>query len=110
MMKMVRREFKSAGKHVAAWFVYCPACRRSHRFIVENEADPDHVWQFDGNEEYPTFNPSLLVESGPMQPGDPNHICHSYLKKGVWEFLSNCTHDMAANKTHMVDFPVNYMV
>ena len=109
-MKIARREFKSDGKHVEAYFVYCPACERAHQFIIENEADPSHVWQFDGNEDAPTFSPSLLVESGPMKPGAPNHICHSYLRKGSWEFLTDCSHGYAGNKTRMIDFPENYRV
>lgn len=109
-MKIVRREFKSDGHHIAAYFVYCPACERAHRLIVENEADPSHVWQFDGDMEYPTFTPSLLVESGPMRPGEPNHICHSYMRNGVWRFLGDCTHSLANHKTPMVDFPDNYRV
>ena len=108
--KLVRREFKSDGKHVAAWFVYCPACERAHRFLVECEEAPGEVWQFDGKTGRPTFSPSLLVESGPMKPGDPNHICHSYLHAGVWQFLSDCTHAMAGEKVPMVAFPENYRV
>ena len=109
-MKLALREFKSDGKKVVAYFVYCPACERAHRLIVECEEDPSHVWQFSGTEELPTFTPSLLVESGPMRPGDPNHICHSYLTAGVWGFLNDSTHAMADQKIPMVDFPENYRV
>ena len=109
-MKVVRREFTSDGHHIAACFVYCPACKRAHRFIMENDEDPENVWDFDGDMEFPTFNPSLLVESGPLKPDAANHICHSFLKKGVWDFLGDCTHDYAGNKTQMVDFPEDYRV
>ena len=108
-MKIARREFKSDGKHIVAYFVYCPACRRAHRFIVENEADHEHVWEFNGNEGSPTFYPSLLVESGPMQPGDDNEICHSYLRDGVWQFQDDSTHGITGH-VPMIDFPSNYRV
>lgn len=36
--------------------------------------------------------------------------CHSYRRIGVWEFLSDCTHDMAGQKVPMIDFPENYRV
>ena len=104
-MKIARREF-----NVAAYFVYCPACTRAHRFIVECEEDPSHRWDFDGNMEAPTFSPSLLVESGPMRPGERNQICHSYLQAGVWRFLNDSTHAMAGQKVPMVDFPEDYRV
>ena len=109
-MKLALREFKFDDKDIVACFVYCPACERSHRFIVVNEADQNHVWQFSGTEDLPTFTPSILVDSGPMRPGDPNHICHSYLTAGVWEFLNDSTHAMADQKIPMVDFPENYRV
>lgn len=39
-MKIARREFKSDGQHVAAYFVYCPACERAHRLgIIGNSAN-----------------------------------------------------------------------
>ena len=110
-MKIVRREFKHDAAHCAAYWVYCPACKRAHRFLVENGVDPAEVWTFDGDLENPTFEPSLLVDGrwwrdGAWQPD----ICHSYLRAGFWEFLSDCTHAMAGLKVPMVDFPDNYRV
>lgn len=108
--KIKFREFKSDGKHIAAYFVYCPACRRSHRFIVKNEADADHTWGFNGDFEKPTFSPSLLVECGPIRLGEDGHICHSFLEDGVWQFLGDCTHEMADSRVPMIDFPANFKV
>ena len=31
--------------------------------------------------------------------------CHSFLKAGVWEFLSDCAHDMAGKSVPMVPLP-----
>lgn len=109
-MKIARREFKSDGKHIAAYFVYCPACLRAHRFIVENEQDPKHIWVFDGSMEAPTFNPSLLVESGGFAPGSKDEICHSYLQEGIWKFQQDSTHHLAGQAVPMIDFPPNYRV
>ncbi len=108
--KLVRREFKSDSKPFVAFFVYCPACVRAHRFITENGADPREVWHFDGNLEYPTFSPSLQVESGPLKPGGRDEICHSYLTCGVWDFRPDSTHAMAGQKVPMIAFPENYRV
>ena len=113
-MKIVRREFKSDGKHIAAYFVYCPACKKAHRFIVENEQDPSQVWTFDGDIVYPNFNPSLLVESPQWDKENerwgPPDICHSYMRNGVWHFLGDCTHAMASHNHPLIDFPENYRV
>jgi hypothetical protein len=59
-------------------------------------------WEFDGNFERPTFSPSLLVTC----PGhaDPKHrICHSYIRGGFWQFLNDCTHDLAGKTVPMVE-------
>jgi hypothetical protein len=40
----------------------------------------------------------------------PNHIdpkqrrCHSFLKDGVWEYLADCSHDMAGQKVEAPDW------
>lgn len=80
-----------------------------------------HIWQFNGNLDLPTFNPSLLWKSGhycnnPPAPGNcwcdfkerfPEHgemkipqcdICHSFVRDGRIQFLSDCTHALA-NRT-----------
>lgn len=38
------------------WMFYCPGCRCNHYF--------DSRWTFNGNEESPTFQPSLLLTTG----------------------------------------------
>ena len=107
-MKVARREFLFDGERVVACYVYCPACEDAHRFIVEAEPGTEiGMWDFDGNMELPSFEPSLLVTTG-FPSG--TKICHSYLRSGVWEFLPDCTHGFAGNKTRIIDFPENYMV
>lgn len=48
-MKLV--ELKTIG-----WMFYCPGCRCNHYF--------DSRWTFNGNEECPTFHPSLHCTTG----------------------------------------------
>ena len=110
-MKIAHREFMSDENRYVAYFVYCPACERAHRFIVENEADSEHVWAFNFDWEAPTFHPSLLVE-GSVWDGEKfvPDICHSFVEAGVWKFQGDCTHGMANQNVPMVDFPENYRV
>ena len=68
------------------------------------------MWEFNGDLQHPTFNPSLFTESGPIQPGDPNHICHSYLHAGQWRFLDDCTHELKNQVVPMVAFLDKYRV
>lgn len=60
----------------------------------------DGRWTFDGNLEAPTFTPSLLVHGAVTHPR-----CHSFLKGGTWEFLSDCTHALKDQKVPLPDLP-----
>ena len=109
-MKIALREFEWDGIPCAAYFVYCPACENAHRFMVKSP-DKVAVWQFNGNLEAPTFQPSLLVERRNWENETwVRHICHSYLTDSIWNFLADSTHNLAGIKTPMVDFPNNYRV
>jgi len=69
----------------------CPACGCSHG-IWNKMPDGTHGWDFDGNMEHPTISPSIYVESG----DEHGHtICHSFVKNGMIQYLSDCTHELA---------------
>lgn len=93
-----------------ALLVWCPGCAESadwgglHRMPVE--AGPAHdggpVWEWNGDLERPTTDPSILVT------GDRAGVktrCHSYLRDGVWEFLDDCTHPLAGQRVPLPDLP-----
>lgn len=73
------------------WF-WCPGCDSQHRIT--------NIWEFDGNVESPTFAPSILCHEAPSHPR-----CHSYLRNGIMEFLSDCTHAMASQNVPLPDLP-----
>ena len=72
----------------------CPGCGSIHQV---HHGGFDMNWKFDGNKEFPTFSPSLLVIYG-----NGNTKCHSFIKAGRIQFCSDSTHDLAG-KT--VDIP-----
>ena len=87
----------------------CPACGFEHGFRVDAEywaREGQDVWQFDGNMESPTFEGSMLSNDGGAVKNKP--VCHSHVKAGVWEFLDDCTHEMAGKQVPMVDYPADY--
>lgn len=105
--QLVRR---AQGHRLAVW---CPGCGESHVIGVGAGG-----WTWDGNEEAPTINPSILVTSVQWYPGDhfynPCHAnvkptkqttCHSFIRNGVWEFLGDCTHSLAGQQVPMVPWP-----
>lgn len=106
-------------KHGDRFDFVCPGCGDTH------SVGP--TWTFNGDLERPTFSPSLLVRSGHFVPShkpDDNcwctynaeqkakgetdeapfscGICHSFIRDGRIEFLSDCTHKLAGQT---VDLP-----
>lgn len=72
---------------------YCPGCNRRH--TVTNE------WEFDGNYDAPTFSPSVLTWGSPWE----NYRCHSFVRNGSIEFLSDCTHALAGQTVALPPLP-----
>lgn len=89
--------------------LYCPGCKNYHVIYTEpwekakGVAGP--VWEFDRNLESPTFHPSLLVYEGKRADGTIAHPrCHTFVKAGRIQFLSDCGHELAGQTVEMVDY------
>tara|TARA_B100000614_G_scaffold262909_1_gene300599 strand:+ start:131873 stop:132172 length:300 start_codon:yes stop_codon:yes gene_type:complete len=72
----------------------CPGCGHHHSIVLGR-------WTFNNNFRKPTFEPSVLVRST-FGPERVDRRCHSFVKKGKIQYLSDCTHKLAG-KT--VDLP-----
>lgn len=95
--------------------VWCPACKNRH--VFNDKATPTSKgasWSFDGNTESPTFHPSMNVQHGePIEGKDQRRDdgwayhthCHSFVKKGNWEYLPDCAHSLAGQTVPVPDFP-----
>jgi len=82
-------------------WVWCPGCDMAHRFQTNSLVPGRIEWGFNGDLEKPTFTPSYKTWHG----ADMAHVCHSYLRDGVWEFLDDCTHALAGQHVAMVPVP-----
>ena len=104
VVAVVRHWRDAEGVTGSRLYLWCPACEEPHTPQI---AGPEPLWTWDGNLDAPTVNPSILVQGvqwGPEQTfykpshqvgrGEPT-ICHSFVKAGHWEFLSDCTHTLA---------------
>lgn len=99
---------------------YCPGCKRYHGIYTDKDR-PVH-WDFNGNFEKPTFSPSILVKEGHYIDGHKGEcwcdynkkhpddkapyscgICHSFVRDGKIQFLSDCTHELAGKIVDMED-------
>ncbi|MDQ4681435.1 DUF6527 family protein [Stenotrophomonas maltophilia group sp. RNC7] len=95
----------------------CPGCNLHHTLPVDGRPS---AWRFNGSTDRPTLEPSILARGGccyepdwhdqerrrgiaePCDKGCPDedgismcHTCHSFVRGGQIEFLSDCTHAMA---------------
>lgn len=96
------REIHAGGEH-RGFLVWCPGCEQYHGInIVDDGKSP--VWKFDGNMESPTFTPSLLIYE-PLPDGKRKTRCHSFIRKGKWEFLPDSLHKLAGQTVDMVSEP-----
>lgn len=109
------------GPWVSFW---CPGCNEAHAIAV-GHAD----WTWDGDAITPTFSPSVLVTTGHFLPGhkpgmscwctyyakhpekEPGFTCgrcHSFVRAGIIEFLSDCTHALKGQNVPLPDWPADY--
>ena len=105
-MGALSRKLRNCGSEAIAF--WCPGCDSVHAVWVSS---PRNNWTFDGNVEMPTFNPSILVTyngAGADQPGEPPSRCHSFVKGGRIEFLTDCTHALAGKTVDLPDFPSDF--
>jgi len=96
----------------------CPGCGHTHAVRTDKTGTP--TWHWNGSLEAPTLSPSLRVRSGHHAEGKPASecdlcaedarygdgpmcsVCHSFVRDGRIEFLSDCTHALAGQT---VDLP-----
>lgn len=84
-------------------WMWCPGCDHAVAIPIVgvDGSQPDGPrWEWDGNVEAPTFSPSIL-----QHPSGNIPLCHSFIKAGRWEFLSDSTHDLAGQTVDMVPLP-----
>jgi hypothetical protein len=118
MMGQVSAKLRSVAGVYSYW---CQGCEEMHAVTAG--------WQFDGNVDAPTFSPSVLVTSGHYchgwkgpscwctynaeRAGDPAPFkcsrCHTFIKGGMVQFLSDCTHALAGQTLPLPDLPTHAM-
>lgn len=83
------------GQRYEALAFVCPGCETFgkgsglHMLPVGGDVPAGRPrWTFDGNLQEPTLSPSILTRYG-------DGVCHSFLRAGRFEFLSDCTHALA---------------
>ncbi len=69
---------------------YCAGCQELHGVhVVGMPGVNAPVWDWNGDADKPTLSPSVLVRQGSLRH------CHSFIRDGQIEFLSDCSHALA---------------
>lgn len=74
---------------------YCPGCGHLHIIHVSRQNNVGAQWQWNGDADKPTFNPSVHIQGR----------CHYFLKDGMIEFLSDSTHKLAGQTVPLPEVP-----
>lgn len=76
---------------------WCPGCKMLHRISVyKHNEHTGAIWTWNGSYELPTFSPSVHIVGR----------CHSFVKDGTIQFLSDCKHDLAGITVDLPDIPL----
>lgn len=105
---------------------FCPGCKCGHVITVSLKPG-EATWHWNGDVDAPTITPSILYQTGHNVPGhkqgescwctyNAEHPekasaftcgqCHSYVKEGNIEFLSDCTHELKNQTVPLPDWKV----
>ena len=105
-LSVLQKVMNQQNELLGYWFI-CPGCKAAsmggaHYIPVNpNKNSLGAGWNFDGNEEKPTFTPSVL---GKAKYGDDQkeQRCHLFVKVGQIQYLSDCDHEFAGQTVPMV--------
>lgn len=89
MSKKVQTVHRNNGE-VDGYIFYCPGCKENHFYTTPQ-------WSFNGDEEKPTFTPSLLYPTKAIR-------CHIFVTDGRIQYLSDCGHELAGQTIDMIDW------
>jgi hypothetical protein len=87
------RRVDDHGRAYEALAFVCPGCvlfggTGLHMLPVRGDTADQPSWDWDGDEDAPTLSPSVLTRYN-------DDVCHSFIRGGMVEFLSDCTHELA---------------
>ena len=93
-IKVNENIYEGKKYHHTQYLYNCPGCGCEHAFGLRNEGG-NHVFNLDLDN--PTVSPSLL------QNFSPDKICHSFIRNGKIQFLSDCWHHLAGQTVELPD-------
>jgi hypothetical protein len=86
------RKFTYESSNHTQYLYHCLGCGYEHAFALKSEGG-HHDWN--GDHENPTVSPSLV------QNFTPGKMCHSFIRNGMIEYLSDCFHELAGKTVQL---------
>ena len=80
---------------------WCQGCNSYHGVYTDGAGKPN--WQFNGDEEKPTFKPSVLSTWTEGEQKIPKR-CHIFVTDGKIQYLNDCTHELAGKTVDLIDW------
>jgi hypothetical protein len=104
-MKAMLRTVNDNGKTYDVLMFVCPGCAAGgpkdyeglHMLPVNAENIDKPSWGWNGDLESPTLSPSILSKG--------YCVCHSFLRDGIFEFLTDSSHPLSGQNVPMPDLP-----
>lgn len=83
-------------------YYWCPGCNYLHGIAIRpHTQDNGAGWEFSGTLECPTYSPSQLTTWKSVVP----KVCHTFIREGQIEFLTDCTHALAGQTVPLPPLP-----
>ena len=87
---------------------FCPGCNTGHRLPVGKSINTAPVvWEWNESLDLPTVSPSIRVAQQYWTMGGETmqwDVCHSFVRDGKIEFLSDCTHELAGQTVELPEW------
>lgn len=102
-----RQVANADGRTGPRHYYWCPGCDALHGIAIRpHTQDNGAGWEFSGTLECPTYSPSQLstFEGGPPD-NRKRFVCHTFIRKGQIEFLSDCTHALRGQTVPLPSLP-----
>ena len=103
-MKTTLKTVDDHGVIYTALMFVCPGCLSANKgtglhMLPVNTTNKNPSWDWDGSVDTPTLSPSILTRSG------DDFVCHSFLRNGKFEFLTDSTHPLSGQTVDIPDLP-----
>jgi|SRR6185503_3121101 len=95
----------SSNGVLLGYMMQCPGCKGHHAIYTEQPNSQKAKWEFNGDLEFPTFKPSVLVTWDEGEEHVKN-ICHFYVTDGKIIFQPDCTHELKGQTVDLLEWEI----